>query len=131
MGEGIFRLLAVLEGPLTQQVDRRAFAVDQADSGVPGTVQQAENRDARDLLRHGIVVQNGVDMLPEIALADARIPQEVGRLGLENPLRENPAELRAQRIDPGIAPARRVDGNDGHDRLLWSPSGLKTAPPER
>ena len=43
-------------------------------------------------------------MLPEIALEDARLPQEVRRFGLENPVRENAPELRAERIDPGIAP---------------------------
>jgi hypothetical protein len=102
--------------PLPEQLHRRSFAIDEAHPSVPAPVQNAQNYDPGELLRRIFIVEIPADLLSLMPLLNPRFPQKVDGFSLDNPLRQNPSELRPKRIQRRIAPPSYRRNHVHHDQ---------------
>src|SRR5690606_39733316 len=125
-------LVPALAAPLPEQRHGIAVTVRDADRRMPGTVEEADDRHPRQVAFAAVAGHRVLhEMLPQVALEDARVPQEIQFLGLDDPGRQHGSELRPQRVRESLARTRTDRSMIGHDRLLNASSRSKTILPAR
>ena len=65
------------------------FAIHQASPDMPSRRENAQHRDTRKFLATLIRIIIETEMLPQITLPNPRLPIEIGRFGLHNPVRQD------------------------------------------
>jgi hypothetical protein len=84
-----FRLVTIRKLAHPQHLHRIAVTIDEAGSGVPVSVEKAQDRHPGELLASAFAVEIHREMLPEIMLPHAGIPMEIGGFGVYDPFRQS------------------------------------------